>query len=146
MGHMVALSAGGGHDGGIRDRGAVVPEHGAGKAGGDADNEQGAVGGENIGDDGDENAEGAPACAGGEAEQTGHKEDDGGKKAEKSPGGAVHKGGYKVLCPQKPGHVLEGGGKGENDDGGNHVVEALGNALHGILEADKLFCTRSRSE
>ena len=64
-GHMVemlALRTGGGHDGRVGDGGAVVAAHSACAAGGDADDEQRAVGREDSGDDRDQNADMVPYC------------------------------------------------------------------------------------
>ena len=54
MVHMVALSTGRGHDGGIGDGGAVVTAHRAGHAGGDTDDAQRVLQGEDGHGDGDQ--------------------------------------------------------------------------------------------
>ena len=48
----------------------------------------------------------------------------------------MHHAGDKLLGAQQSGHILEGGGKGEDEDSGNHGAEALGNAAHGILKGN----------
>ena len=68
MAEVLYLSAGGSHDRRVGDGGAVVTADGACTAGGDADDEQLAVRGEDHGDDGDKDAEGAPAGAGGKGQ------------------------------------------------------------------------------
>lgn len=68
---MVAHRTGGGHDGRVGNGRAVVAEHGAGQARGHADDEQAARRVEHIGDDRQQDAERAPARAGGEAQHTG---------------------------------------------------------------------------
>ena len=74
--HVVALSAGRGHDGGVGDGGAVVAAHSARHAGGDADDAQGIVQGEDVLHDGDQDAEGAPAGAGRKGNKNCNAEDD----------------------------------------------------------------------
>ena len=134
---MVAHRTGGGHDGRVGNGRAVVAEHGTGQARGHADDEQTARRVEHIGDDRQQDAERAPARAGGEAQHTGDKEDDRRQKAEQRPGRRVHDGGDEVLAAEQAGHVLERGGEGQDHDGGDHVDEALRQAGHGILEGDE---------
>ena len=133
---VVALGTGGGHDGGIADGRNVVAENRTGEAGGNAYDHQGEVGLKDLGDDGDEDAEGTPGGTGGKRQTAGYEEDHGGEQAVKAAGGAVHEPGDKFLGAQQGGHVLEGGGKGEDEDSGNHGAEALRDAAHGILKGD----------
>ena len=48
----------------------------------------------------------------------------------------MHHAGDKLLGAQQSGHILEGGGQGEDEDSGNHGAEALRDAAHGILKGD----------
>ena len=134
---MVAHRTGRGHDGRVGDGRAVVAEHGAGQARGHADDKQLARRVEHVGDDRQQDAERAPARAGGEAQHTGDDEDDRRQEAEQRPGRGVHDGGDEVLAAEQTGHVLERGGEGQDHDGGDHVDEALRQAVHGGLEADE---------
>ena len=77
---MVTLGTGGGHDGGVGDGGAVVSAHRAGHTGGDADDGQRVVHGKYVLDNGDQDAEGTPAGAGGKGQQTAHHEYDDGQQ------------------------------------------------------------------
>ena len=115
----------------------MVAEHGAGQARGHADDEQLTRRVEHIGDDRQQDAERAPARAGGEAQHTGDDEDDRRQEAEQRPGRGVHDGSDEVLAAEQAGHVLERGGEGQDRDGGDHVDEALRQAVHGSLEADE---------
>ena len=136
MVYMFTLSACGGHDGGIGDGGAVVSADCAGQAGGHADYSQFAAGGEYIQYDGNQDAEGAPGGAGGECNEAGYDEDDGGQEIVQSfcAGQSAL---YKTLGVQHAGHGLKAGSHGEYEDCGHHCDEALRDALHGFLEADK---------
>ena len=131
---MVALGPRGGHDGGVRDGGAVVAADGAGHAGGDADDGQGVVHGEHVLHDGDEDAEGAPAGAGGEGQQAADDKDDDGQEHLQVLG-AAYKVTDKVLGAQGVGHALQSPGESEDEDGGHHGLEALRDAAHHLLEA-----------
>ncbi len=77
MVEVIASCTGRGHDGGIRDRGAVVSADRTGKAGGNADKEQRAVD-KDGNHDGDEDTEGPPGSTGSEGKQTGDEKDNGG--------------------------------------------------------------------
>src|SRR5699024_1018285 len=89
---VVALSAGGRHDGGVGDGGAVVAHDRAAQGGADAHHQDGhfvqslsgqvveAAGGEDLQHDGQQDAEGAPGGAGGEAQAAGDQEHHGGKE------------------------------------------------------------------
>ena len=133
---MVTLGAGGGHDGGIGDGGAVVTHHSAGTAGGDTDDEQLAGSGENSGNNGDQDAEGTPGGAGGEGQNTGHHEDHGGEHGVQRSGGAFHEVMDIDAGAQRGDGSLQRDGQGQDQDGGDHGVEALGDAGHGVLEGD----------
>ena len=130
---VVALCARGGHDGGVRDGGAVVAADSPCQAGGHADHADGAARREDAEHDGDQDPEGSPGGAGGEGDGAGHKEDDGRKEAVEGFRGAqrtVDEG----TGIQKGSHVLQGGGHGKDQNGGNHGDKALGNAGHSVLE------------
>ncbi len=136
MVYVFALSACGGHDGGIGNGGAVVTAYGAGEAGGHADDGQLAACGEYIKHDGDEDAEGTPGGAGGECDEACYNEDDCGQE--------VVQGACVCQCcldegigTQQTGDVLETGSHGQNEYGGHHCEEALGDALHCVGELDE---------
>lgn len=120
---MVALRAGRGHDRRIGDGRAVVTHDGAGQAGGDADDQElvaalehktGFGIDEYLRDDRDQDAEGAPACAGREGEEAGDDEDNGRKHLHQSGGSALHHRVYILVSTEKTGHGLERDGKGQN--------------------------------
>lgn len=46
----------------------------------------------------------------------------------------MHYAGDKLLGAQQSGHILEGGGQGEDEDGGNHGAEAWGMQLMASLK------------
>lgn len=141
MVHVVALGAGGGHDGGVGDRGAVVAADGAGHTGGDADDGHGVVHLKHALNNGDQDAEGAPAGAGGEGQEAAHHEHDH-RQEHLQTGGGAHKIPDKEFRAQGVGHALEGPGEGEDQDGGDHGLESLGDTAHHLLEghglADKI--------
>ena len=83
---VVAVCAGRGHDGRVGDGGAVVAADSAGQACGDADHQQRIADLEDGQNNGDQDAEGAPACAGRESEQAGNDEDDRREHAEQTGG------------------------------------------------------------
>ena len=114
----------------------MISEYCTGKTCGNADDEQSGVRLKDIGNDGDQDTKGSPRGTGGEAQQAGHQEDDGGQEAEERSCCRVHHASHEVLAAQKTGHVLQGSGKAQDGDGRYHVDESLGDAGHGIAEAD----------
>ena len=135
---MIALGTRGGHDGGIGNGGAVVAADSAGHAGGDGDNHEliGHIRAEHVHDDGDQDAEGAPARSGGESEEHGDKEDDGGQHDHETAGSALHKARDILRSAEGVGHGLQRPGEGEDQNGGHHALEALGDGVHALLEAE----------
>ena len=85
----------------------MVAEHGSGQARGHADDKQLARRVEHVGDDRQQDAERAPARAGGEAQHTGDDEDDRRQEAKQRARGGVHDGSDEVLAAEQTGHVLE---------------------------------------
>ena len=134
--HVIAPGSGGRHNGGIRNRRAVVAADSTGKAGRDAHKEQGAGFRENAGDDGDQDSEGAPGGAGGKGQAAGHDKDDGGQEVKEAGSRRLHDAVDIFSCLQDGCHVFEAGCQGQDQDGGNHGVESLGDAAHGIAEGD----------
>ena len=105
--NVVAVSAGGGHDGRVGNGGAVVAADGAGHAGRNGDNGDVSVGAaENAEHDGNENTEGTPGGAGGKGKADGNKEDYCGEHHAKSACRALDKLGNKDLCAERIGHGL----------------------------------------
>ena len=133
MVHVVALRARGGHDGGVGDGGAVVAAHRPRHAGGDADDGHGIAHVEHVLDDGDQDAEGAPGGAGGKGQQAAHREHDDGQQ-HLDAGGGADKVPDEVLRAQGVGHALQAPGEGEDQDGGHHGLEALGDTAHDVPE------------
>lgn len=77
---VVALTARGGHDGRIRDGGAVVAADRARKTRGHTDDEQLRARGEDGGNDWNENTERTPGCTRGKCQDTRNQEDDRGEE------------------------------------------------------------------
>ena len=113
----------------------MVACNGACQAGRDADGEQRGLVGKNREHDGDQDAKGAPAGARGKGQTQGNQEDDGGQKHEQAGSRALHEAGDKDIRAQQGGHVLKGDGKGQNQDGRHHGVEAVDKARGRVLEA-----------
>ena len=134
MVHMVALGAGGGHDGGIGDGGAVVTTHGAGHAGGDAHDGQRVIHGEHVLNDGNQHTEGAPAGTGGESQQAADDKHQRRQQHLHTLGAAPDKVPDKILGAQGVGHGLQAPGKGQDQDSRHHGLEALGDTAHHVPE------------
>ena len=126
MVYVVALGARGGHDGGVGDGGAVVAADRARHAGGDADDGHGVVHGEDVLHDGNQDAEGAPGGAGGEGQQAADGEHDQRQDHLEAAGGGPDEVPDEELRAQGVRHVLQAPGEGEDHDGGDHGLEALG--------------------
>lgn len=133
--HMVALSAGRGHDGGVGDGGAVVAANRTSHTGGNADDAHRILQGEDCHSDGDQDAEGTPRSTGSKRQETADQKDDGGQEEGKVLGIGLDKVIHKLGGAQGVGHGLQGPGEGEDHDGRNHGLKALGDALHHLLEA-----------
>ena len=135
---MLTLRTGGGHDGRVGDGGAVVAAHGARAAGGDADDEQLAVSREDGGNDRDQNAKRAPACAGGKGQNAGHDENDGGQHTVQPRRSGVHQIVDIYIRAKGVDHGLQRDGQRQDDDRRDHGNKALGHAGHGLLEGQNL--------
>ena len=107
--------AGAGQNGGVRNGRTVVAEDAARKGGGQGDQHQAAVGVDDLRhghDNGDQDAEGSPGSAGGEAEEARQNEDDGGEKAAgKAAVGNINLFGNSALTS----YIRTRDGQGEND-------------------------------
>ena len=136
MVEVVALTACRGHDGGIRDGGAMVAAYSTCKACGHADDEKLGAGLEDGCDDRDKDTERTPRGTCCECKNTCNEEDDCGKKCAECLSLAVHDIADDVLCAETGGHFLKTGCKGKDKDRGNHGDEALRDALHGLLEGN----------
>ena len=139
--HMVqveAVRAGGGHDGGVGDGGAVVAHYAAGAGRGQTDGAENRLDVivEDGDDDGSHDADGAPRGAGGEANGRADQEDHGREEQLQAPcachGLADEDGGVH----REAGKRAERPRKGQNQDRGDHLDEALRHALEGFLERD----------
>ena len=119
----------------------MVAADGAGHTGGDADDGHGVVHLKHALNNWDQDAEGAPAGAGGEGQEAPHHKHDH-RQEHLQAGGGAHKVPDKEFRAQGVSHALEGPGEGEDQDGGDHGLEALGNTAHHLLEghglADKI--------
>ena len=89
---------------------------------------------EDIRDDGNQDAEGAPARAGGKGQEAGDNKDDRRQEAEEPSRRGFHQTGDIELRAQEGRHALQAGGHGQDQDGGHHGDKALGHALHAFLE------------
>ena len=136
--NVVALAAGRCHDGGVGDGGAVVTAYSTGHAGGYADDTEGIGEGEYCQSDGDQYAEGTPAGAGGESQEAADKEYDGGQEGLEAGSGTLYQSGNIFAGAQRIGHGLKGPCEGEDQDGGNHGLEAFGYAAHQFIKAHQL--------
>ena len=132
--NVVAVSAGGGHDGRVGNGGAVVAADSAREAGGDADHQQRIADLEDGQDDGDEDAEGSPARAGRKGQQAGDNEYDRREHVEQARGGGLHNTLNIIGRTKQTGHVLQRDREGQDQDRGNHCIEALYAAAHCVLE------------
>ena len=137
---VVAVCTCGGHNGRIRDGRAVVAAHGACKARGHADGQDGRIRriGKQIGHDRNQDAEGAPRGTGCKRQHASHQEDDRGQECGKTCGGAIHQRAHEILGTKQRGHVLERGCQRQDQDRRHHRNEAVGNALDRFLEGHAL--------
>ena len=86
----------------------------------------------------DHDADGTPRGTGGEANEAGHDEDHGGQELSKAAGvghNALYEGTHlqTIVTAQ----AAQGPSEAEDQDGGDHLDEAIGNRLHGLLEGDE---------
>ncbi len=131
---MVTLRACRCHNGGIGDGGAVVAADSAREAGGNTDELERVSGLEHAEHDGDKDAEGTPAGSRCEGDKASRDEDNCGKKS--GEGACVlHNAVYEVIASEETCGILKRVSEGEDEDRGNHCVEALRQSLHGVLEA-----------
>ena len=135
MVHMIALRPGRGHNGSVRDRGAVVSADRSRHAGGNGDDHHPVVGVlEGLYYNGDQNTEGSPGGAGGKRQQAADQEDNGRQEIHQSYGGALYDLCHKSAGSQIIRHGLQGPGKGQDQDGRNHGLEAFRQAGHAFLK------------
>ena len=142
-GHVVqveAVGAGRSHDGGIGDGGQVVAAHAAGAGSSQTHGQQSHLGipVKHGADQRDHDADGTPRGTGGEADEAGHDEDHGGQELSKAAGvghNALYEGTHlqTIVTAQ----AAQGPGEAEDQDGGDHLDEAVGNGFHGLVEANQ---------
>ena len=133
---MVALCACRGHDRSIGNGRAVIAAHRARHAGGNGDNHKLRIGiFKYRHHDGDEDAEGSPGGPRRERQAAAHQEDDGRQQLHQSARRTLHGRGNVIRRSQAVRHGLQRPCEGENQDGRHHGLEALGQAVHGLLEA-----------
>ena len=89
-------------------------------------------------DDRDQNTEGPPAGSGREGETYCDQEDDEGKKSGKSGRFVLDDVSDEFLGAQAVCHCLQGPREGQDQDRGDHLLEALGDALHDGAEIQGL--------
>lgn len=138
--HMIALRPRRCHDGGVRDGRTVVAAHGTRQTRRDADEQQVAVSREDVGHDGNQDAEGAPRSAGSECQPAGDKEDDSRQEQAQTARSAFHQLPDKSGGIQKIGHVLKRSCERQNEDSGNHGDKALRNAPHCFPKIQETPC------
>ena len=138
MVQVIAVCAGRSHDGGVGDGGAVVAHNAAGAGRRQTDGAQDGVGVEveHLDHDGGHDADGAPGGTGGEADGRADDEDHGGQELGQLPRaghGVDHEvGGVHAVT----GQAAQRPGKRQDQDGGDHLDEAVGHRLEGLLKAD----------
>ena len=135
---MVTASACTGKDGGVGNGRAVIAKDGACQGGGQGHDQK--LGIQGLGDrhhDGNEDTEGAPGCACGEAQEGSDQEDNGRQKACGKAAASdcllhEHRGGEKVTAD-----TADGPGKNQDDVCGQHGLHALDAAIQEGLHGDK---------
>ena len=132
--HVITLSTGRGHDGGIGNGRAMIAADSAGHAGGDADDAKRIAHIENVLNDRDQHTEGAPGGSGGEGQEAGNDENDGGQEVLEAGSAVLDERSDIILGAQRIGHALQGPCEGQNQDRGDHGLEAFGNAFHDLTE------------
>ena len=138
MVQVVAVGTGRSHDGGIRDGGAVVAHNaaGAGRRQTDGAQHRLLIVVEYLDHDGGHDADGAPGGTGGEADGRADDEDHGGQELSQAAGaghGADDEvGGVHAVA----GQAAQRPGEGQDQDGGDHLDEALRHGLEGLLKAN----------
>ena len=133
---VVAVCTGRGHDGRVGDGGAVVAADSAGKACGDTDHKQVGSVSKDGQHDGDQDAEGAPAGAGGESQTDRDEEDDRREHGEQAVSRALNETRDVYVSTEETGHVLEGERECEDEQCGDHCDKTLGDAGGSVLESD----------
>ena len=117
--------------------GQVVAAHATGAGSGQADGQQGGliIPVEHGADQGDHDADGTPGGTGGEANEAGHDEDDGGQELGQGAG-VGHDAANEVADHQAivTAQAAQGPGEAEDQDGGDHLDEAVGDGLHGLRQ------------
>lgn len=136
--NVITLSTGRCHDGSIRNGGAVIAAYCACHAGGNADDAKGIGEGEYFQSNGDQYAEGAPAGACCKGQEAADKEHDGGQEGLEAGGGALYNACNIGTGAQRVSHGLEGPGKGQDQYGRNHGLEAFGYAAHNVIKGHEL--------
>ena len=96
---------------------------------------RGADAGEHGDHDGQQDGEGAPGGAGGEAQEGGDNKDHGRQEVGQAGAEALHDTGHELGGAQGLGDVADSPGEAEDQDGGHHLLEALGQAVHQLGEA-----------
>ena len=132
------LGAGRRLDRGIRTRGAVVAANRTGHAGGDGDDHQLMVNTLEAGNhDGDQDTESTPGCTGRECQETADQEYECGQEAHDSivAGNIGDEACNIILRAERIGHGLQGPCKGQDQDRGDHALEAFGKGVHTFLES-----------
>ena len=133
---VVDVSTGRCHDGGVRYGRDMVAADSTCKAGGNADHEEALVVCENRENDGDQDTESAPGGAGCKCKTESNKEDNCGQHREETLRCAFDKTCDIFGSAEHGGHVFEGKSEGEDEQCGNHCVEALDDAGSSFLEGD----------
>ena len=91
--------------------------------------------GEHRDDDGQQDGEGAPGGAGGETQERGDQEYHGGQEVLQAGAELGHQVRHKLGGAEGLGHIADGPGQAQDQDGGHHLLEAVGQAVHQLSEA-----------
>ena len=118
----------------------MVAAHAAGAGSSQTDGQQVNLGRpvKHSADQGDHDADGAPGRTGGEADEAGHDEDHGGQELGQVTGvghDALHE--RADLQTIVTAQTAQRPGEAQDQDGGDHLDEAVGHGLEGLLEADQ---------
>ena len=139
MVQVVTLRTGRRHDGRIGDRGAVVAADSAGHACGHGDDHQLIVCCLEAGnDDRDQDTEGSPAGTGREGEAYRDQEDDERQESCKTGRFVLDDVCDEFLGAQTVSHGLQGPCEGQDQDRGNHLLEAFRDAFHDRAKIQRL--------
>ena len=85
-----------------------------------------------------QDTKGSPGGSGGKSQEASNQENNSRKQSNHTLRAALNQISHELRGAQAVCHGLQGPGEGQNHDGRNHGLEALGNAVHALLEAQDL--------